>query len=323
MQVAWRADLFLDDPRTPTAARATRRMEAAFARFVEMGGVPLERWSIPLPADGPERPAGALPAWVSSGITDANRALLILGGGDTYVEDLWFFGGRAAVEAGWPVVLVDLPGQGATPDQGLHFGPRTLDGLFAVFDELHARGFAGEVVLLGWSGGGVFTTKYATVARAEDRVVALVASTPVHDVRAMFERALPALLRDPDSRLARLALRAARGNRVLASALAKYEWQFGPGGIVGVLDFLGSLGRADLTALDVPVLALVGRGEAPEGLRQARAVVDAVRPRHPASRIETFDAWSGGDAHCQVGNLPRAMSRVFDWLAELPPSPSS
>lgn len=311
-QVAWRASLFLADPRTLAADAATRRMEGAFAHSVETGGVALEKWSIPF-GDA------SLPAWVSTQIVDAPRAVLIVGGGDTYVEDLWFFGGRALLEHGWPVVMVDLPGQGATPSQGLYFGEQTLNGLETVFDALHARGFTGEVVLLGWSGGGIFTTKYASIARPQDRLLALVASTPVHDTRAMFTEALPGVLRGrSDSPLVRMVLAVARRNRVMAVSLAKYDWQFGPAGITGVLNTVDeTLAKTHLESLDVPVLALVGLGEDPEMLRQAKEVVDAAASLHPASRTETFDAWSGGAAHCQVGNLPYAMSLVRAWLQEV------
>lgn len=313
--VAWRAALFLSDPRTPAARAACDRIDHAFEQFVKTGDVPLERWRIPLGQ-------AELPAWASTDLQNAERLLLVIGGGDTYVEDLWFFGGKAALEHDWPVFMVDLPGQGTTPYQGLYFGEPTLDGITAVFDALHAHGFSGEVVLLGWSGGGIFTTKYATIARPEDRVKALVASTPIHDTVRMFTQAFPAVLRSqPNSRLTRALLALAKRNRVLAIALAQYDWQFGPGGILGVLDSTReSLAKADLEALDLPVLALAGMGEADELVRQAEEVIEAASKRHPQSRIEKFDAWSGGAAHCQVGNLPLAMSRVFEWLEEVQPT---
>lgn len=168
-------------------------------------------------------------------------------------------------------------------------------------------------------GGGIFTTKYASVARPEDRLVALVASTPVHDVRSMFEQALPRVLRGgTTSPLARVTLALARRNRVMAAALAKYDWQFGPAGLAGALETVDlSLLTTDLSAVDVPVLALVGAAEDLELQRQAKDVVAAVAARHPASRVETFDPISGGATHCQVGNLPDTMSRVTSWLSEV------
>ncbi len=219
------------------------------------------------------------------------------------------------LQVGLAVVLVDLPGQGSTPDQGLHFGIQTLDGLIRVFDAVRERGFGGDIVLLGWSGGGIFVTKYATLARPQDRLRAVVASAPVHDTAALFRAMLPAVLRrDPASPLVRGVLAVVRRNRVMRAALARYDWQFGPGGIAGAIEKFDALGRTDLSLVDVPVLALVGRDEDAESLRQATAVVAAVRTRHPASTVVTFDAASGAAAHCQVGNLPLALGRVIAWL---------
>ena len=37
---------------------------------------------------------------------------MMFGGGDTFVEDLYFYIGPAGLERGYNVVIVDLPGQG-------------------------------------------------------------------------------------------------------------------------------------------------------------------------------------------------------------------
>ncbi|WP_316669619.1 alpha/beta fold hydrolase [uncultured Propionibacterium sp.] len=309
-QVAHRAALAMLDPRTGEAREANAGMGRAFRRYLRAAGILLEHRPIPFRSR-------LLPAYATRSIGSADRLVLVIGGGDTYVEDLWFFGARALVEAGWPVVMVDLPGQGFTPDQGLYFGPSTLEAIAAVLDDLHARGFAGEVVMLGWSGGGILTTKYASAARPEDRIAALVASAPAHDARAMFERALPGVLRrNPDSRLLRVLLSVVRCDPVLDASLSKYDWQFGPAGLMGTLDAVGESVRTDPSLLDLPVLALVGADESEESARQAETVVDAVRPAHPSSRVVTFPAWTGAAAHCQIGNIPLAMREVLGWLDE-------
>ena len=296
------------DPTSAAAVNATAAMEQAFGSFLAAARVPLERWRVRIGG-------GVLPGYVSVGFRAAEQVIVVIGGGDTYAEDLWFFGGRALIEAGYAVAMVDLPGQGATPAQGLHFGEATLEGLTEVLRSLRVAGFSGEVVLLGWSGGGIFVTKYASLARPEDRLRAVIASTPIHDAEAMLRNALPAVLqREPDSKLLRLVLAVARRNAVLGTAIAKYQWQFGPRGIAGVLADLGELGRTDLDALEVPMLGLVGLSEDAEGLRQARPVITAARRRWPASELITFDAWTGADSHCQVGNLPLALTRIIHWL---------
>lgn len=309
--VARRAALMMLDPRSDEARTTTASMERSFLSFVHNAGIGLEPWSVPVEG-------GTLPACITSNAERAEHLVVVIGGGDTYVEDLWFFGGKALYEAGRLFVMVDLPGKGSTPHQDLHFGPRTLDGLGAVLGALRDRGCLADITLLGWSGGGIFVTKYASVARPEDRLAAVIASGPIHDAEAMFRNAIPTVLqRDPASPLRRAVLGVARRNPVLRGALAKYDWQFGPAGITGVVTAFAEEGRTDLDALNVPFLALVGLGEDPESMCQARRVINAVKERHPASTIITFDAWTGADAHCQVGNLPLAMQEVLRWLADL------
>jgi pimeloyl-ACP methyl ester carboxylesterase len=309
-QIAFRAVLAMTDPRSRQAATATAQMTSAFESMLAVSQTSLEPWEIDFHDT-------YLPAYVSVGFERSPRLLMIVGGGDTYVEDLWFFGARAAIQRGWSVLMVDLPGQGDTPSRGLHFGQQTMDGFRQVVDAAHHRGFAGELMLMGWSGGGIFTTRFASIATDDDRVGALVASTPVYDPATFFRRAIPRVLqRDPDSALTRTILSLARRNRVLRHALARYDWQFGPGGIAAVVDKFEGLGT-ELADLRAPVLALAGLAEASESLRQANSVIEHVRERHPASELVSFDAWSGGAAHCQVGNLPPALDRALDWLESL------
>lgn len=305
--VAAKASLMLTDPAGPSFVGAIEAMRDGFANFLRLAAPDV------VPLQVPFRD-GCLRGYASEGIEAADLAVLILGGGDTFAEDLWFLGGRALHEAGIAFAAVDLPGQGDAPLQGWYFGADTLEGLTATLDTLHARGFAGQLVLLGWSGGGIFVTKYASLARPEDRLRAVIGSTPIHDVGAFFAAALPSVLRRPDSPLARAAMALARRHPVRRVLLAKYDWQFGPTGIAGMIASAATLGRTELEDLDLPVLALVGGSEDAEALRQAAAVVDAVRPRHPASDVVVFDGWTGADAHCQVGNLDLALERVIGWL---------
>ncbi len=50
---------------------------------------------------------------------------ILIGGGETCAEELYFWVGPAGVRRGYHVLLVDLPGQGMTPFEGLFFRTNT------------------------------------------------------------------------------------------------------------------------------------------------------------------------------------------------------
>jgi pimeloyl-ACP methyl ester carboxylesterase len=306
--VAARAALNLADPGQPTAAHLVERMQACFTSAMAARGERLEPWNIPY-GDA------HLPAYVS---TDLGRPVLIVvvGGGDTYREDLWFFGGGDALARGYAVMMADLPGQGSTPGQGLHFGPQTVEALDVAVRAVRERGFTGRTVLLGWSGGGLFATAYTAQYGGVD---ALIASTPILDIARAIEVALPGVLRsNPSGPLAGLATRlGAALNPVLSVTLARYDEQFGPGGIASMLGTLRALGTVDAAQVDIPLLALVGMSEDTELRRQAHEAFDSVVLRRPESRLVEFPPESGADAHCQVNNLPLALAHIFDWLGQI------
>lgn len=150
-------------------------------------------------------------------------------------------------------------------------------------------------------------------------VNAWVASTPIADMVAGLQQALPAVIRRrPDGAPQRfLVSLAARLNPVRAITLAKYERQFGADGIHGALRVLKAVGPVDLARIDAPLLALVGASEDAEFRRQAYQVHQAVRQRRPESRLIEFAPDTGADAHCQVNNLPLALAHTFAWLNDI------
>jgi pimeloyl-ACP methyl ester carboxylesterase len=303
---AARAALNMCDPSGSEAPGLVATMELEFQAAMSAEGNGLEPWELPFES-------GHLPAYVSSDLQRASTLFVVVGGGDTYREDLWFFGGGAALARGYAVLMADLPGQGKTPCDGLHFGLKTVEALDVVIRSVRDRGFSGKIVLCGWSGGGLFTAKYIELYGGID---AWIASTPIEDMARLFEEAMPALLRrNPSGWLQQAVLRiAGRMNPVLYASLRKYDWQFGPGGIAGAVDLFRRVGRVDIDRLNTPLLALMGISEAREGREQAQRIYDAVRTRQPMSALVEFPPASGADAHCQVNNLALAFDHIFEWL---------
>ena len=67
------------------------------------------------------------------------KTLIMIGGGDTYVEDLYLIIGPAAIKRGYNLLIVDLPGQGGLPFDGLYMRPDTENQIPAVVDYAVSR----------------------------------------------------------------------------------------------------------------------------------------------------------------------------------------
>ncbi|MGE5528181.1 MAG: alpha/beta hydrolase family protein, partial [Patescibacteria group bacterium] len=105
-------DPFTDQRLQPYLARA----RACFRRAVSLMDGLLE--PVEVPYQGTKLPGYFLKPDLSG---DRRRTLLMIGGGDTYVEDLYYSIGPAGVKRGYNVLFVDLPGQGDLPFRGLYF----------------------------------------------------------------------------------------------------------------------------------------------------------------------------------------------------------
>ena len=316
--VAARAAWHLVDPEDAQAQELLDQLERCFQAF--LGATDSRLAAVEL-----ETTVGTLPGYATAPIDDGSDDVsvwyVVVGGGDTFREDLWFFGGGRALAEGYDVLLVDLPGQGSTPYRGLHFGQATILALRELLVRLRAHRPAARIVLTGFSGGGYFTLKAlddpATASAA--RVDALVASTPVTDIATLLRRGMPATLTArPRGWRARILTRVAgRMSPVTATALNKYWWQFGTDDLAELIGLAGQAGVVDVARLDQPLLAIVGESEPAEATRQASAAFADVSQRHPASKTVNFAKWTGADAHCQVNNLGLAQDTIMAWLAEV------
>ena len=316
--VAARAAWHLVDPANAQAQELHDRLERCFQAFLAASGSRLAAVEL-------TTTVGTLPGYATTPIDAASDAAsvwyVVVGGGDTFREDLWFFGGGRALAEGYDVLLIDLPGQGSTPYRGLHFGEATILALRELLVRLRAHRPAARIVLTGFSGGGYFTLKAlddpATASAA--RVDALVASTPVADVATLLRRGMPAALTArPHGWRARILTRVAgRMSPVMATALNKYWWQFGTDDLAELIDLAGQAGVVDVARLDQPLLAIVGQSEPAEAARQASEVFADISRRQPASKMVNFARWTGADAHCQVNNLGLAQDTIMAWLAKV------
>jgi len=303
---ARRFALHYEDPTTSAWRSGVSSMEQEFERAIDLAGVPLRAVEVPFEH-------GTLPGYYLEVDGFPRPTLLVIGGGDTFREDLFYFGGYPAWRRGYHALMVDLPGQGNTPAAGFTFRHEASGSIGACLDWLagHATSPDPRIATYGLSGGGYFT---AQAVAADPRIQAWIASTPITDMARLFERELGSAVRAPGWLLNTIATLLGRTDAILDVSLKKYAWQF------GTPDFAEAVARVrseapvvDDAAITCPSLFLLGEGEAAELRRQTEDLAASMARDGRRVTVRAFRR-EDGDAHCQVTNLALAHLVVFDWL---------
>jgi pimeloyl-ACP methyl ester carboxylesterase len=260
-----------------------------------------------LPATFFQVPYGgkALPGlFLRNAAADAPVVLLI-GGADTCFEDLFLSYGRATWERGYSVAIVDLPGQGITPVDGLYWETEPEHSIAAVVDSLVQQfgAKAGRIALIGSSLGGYFATR---AAGYESRLATVIASTPFPAPGELFAASVHAAL--------------AGGAAVTTpSSAAVRSWQTSlwKAGVSTPREFLARWepARADAARVTLPFLSILGAGDSPMFAAQARLWHEQIRS--PRKDFVFLDAATGADGHCQVNARVRLVQEACGWMDEV------
>lgn len=304
---AYRAALQYCEPNTEQFNQLLQRMEDAFQTGVRYLGAPIRAVEIPFETS-------SLPGYYLEIPEKECPTLIMVGGGDSYREDLFYFAGYPGWQRGYNVLMVDLPGQGKVPGRGLHFRADMEKAISALLDWLESNGVEkpSMAAVYGVSGGGYFT---AQGAAADPRIQAWIASTPIYDVAMVFEKSMGHVLKAPGLLLNAWMKLTSKVNRSAEINLQKYVWQFGTSDFKAAMNAVLMQAKAvDYRKILCPSLFLVGEGEDSELRRQAKFLYEEMRKGGVAVCLKEFSVADGADAHCQVNNLRLAHLVVFDWL---------
>ena len=240
--------------------------------------------------------------------------VIVVGGGDTYAEDLHFWAGAAGPTHGYNVLSLELPGYGLSPTRGLHLFAGLEAPMVAAVDFALGRPEvdAERLAAYGISGGGYAVTR---AAATEERIHAAVATTPIYDIYRLITEAIPNFLLDEShSGVSRWLLEiSGRFNKAGKNNMDKFAWQSGKGSLLEAVRVTEGE-PVDVGAIQCPMLCLAAEGDPPEALRQAKFVFDHLE--HPKKAMRILTAEEGAEAHTHVNNLPLLHQVVFDWLDE-------
>jgi alpha-beta hydrolase superfamily lysophospholipase len=305
------AEFFLapDDARR---ADAYRKNVLAFYQGLDAQGVPYERSMI---AYGSSHLNAVY--YPGSAGADSRPLLVVVGGYDSTLEELYLGIAAAAHQRGYSVLAYEGPGQGAVlREQGLTMQADWEKPNAAVLDAfLSNHPKPRKIVLLGESLGGYLAPRAAAF---DTRIDGVVAYDIWYDGYAIATRHVPSFVfwlhahgydgvlqsltrRNPDS-----------GSRW---AVANGQWVFGVHGMFDVLDAFKAYRLAPVAAqIRQDVLLLAGTEDHFVPIEQLELTKKALTAAHSVTAV-SFDAASGGALHCQMGAPSLWQGVLFDWMA--------
>jgi pimeloyl-ACP methyl ester carboxylesterase len=304
---AFRFALQYIDPTKPEFTEHVLSMEQAFLQGTACLGVPLRSVEIPFEK-------ASLPGYFLEHDDQPRPLVLMIGGGDSFREDLFYFAGYPGWKRGYNVLMVDLPGQGKVPGRGLYYRPDMGTPIRAVIDwlETNAAVRPEQIAIYGISGGGFYTCQGVA---CDPRIQAWVASTPFFDYELVVRREFGSVLKAPGWLLNLYQRLAGSLNKSAHINLNKYAWSAGmPSFAYAVEHGLPLFKPVDYTKIGCPSLFLVGEGEGEELKRETQVLFEDFSRRGVDVTLRRFTAEEGADGHCQLTNLRLAHLIIFDWL---------
>ena len=271
------------------------RHQKAFAAAVEALGLPATFFQVAWQGK-------ALPGLFLRNAAAGAPVVLLIGGADTCMEDLFLSYGRGLWERGYSVAIADLPGQGRLAADGLYWDTEPERPIAAVVDTLVQRFDArpGRIALLGLSLGGYFA---ARAAGAEPRFATVVASTPFPAPGELFAASVRAAMAGGPP-----------GHAPSSAAQRSRQTAFWKAGVHTPQEFLARWepARADPERVTLPFLSVLGGGDSPMFAQQARDWHARIRSQR--KDFVFLDAASGADGHCQVNARVRLVQEACGWM---------
>lgn len=293
--------MMTDDPRLrPTAARSRNAMKAAGKLF----DPPLQY--VELPFEGT-----VLPGYFRKAAADGKprKTLLMLGGGETFAEDLVFYIMPQAIARGYNFMTLDLPGQGLLPLEGKVFRPEMQHSIRKAVDFLAARKDVdtSKLAVFGISGGGGFAPQ---AAEHDRRIKAVVMSSCVVDAEPLFASMTPVITATPE-KIATFS--SFHGN---TAKLVAWRWGVPMDNVPGLV--AANRGFAfDPAKVTVPALSLVGEGEYQNAETQRQQAVCLDKLANPNKTLVVSPLDEGASNHVIMENRALMAQVVFDWLDDV------
>jgi alpha-beta hydrolase superfamily lysophospholipase len=309
------AEFFLppNDPKRPISAEKNIR---SFYAGLDTLGVAHERIRVPY---GTAHHLQAV--YYPADREDLEKPLIVLGGGfDSTLEELYFVLVNAAHERGYSVLTYDGPGQGSVlRDQGLTFTHEWEKPVGAVVDTfLNAHARPRKMVLIGMSMGGYLAPRAAAF---DERFNGVVAYDVLFDMGPTARRDVPPsafwLYHHGFAAIVDGII------RIKAAQSPGFAWAISNGmwtlGVKHPLDTVTALQKYTLAGvaqrIKCDVLILAGAEDHFVAIEQVTQFENALTSARSVT-TKTYNRASGGAEHCQMRAQTLWHADFFDWLTE-------
>ncbi|WP_432738600.1 alpha/beta hydrolase family protein [Maridesulfovibrio sp. FT414] len=234
------------------------------------------------------------------------KTLVMIGGGETFIEDLFFYIEPQAHARGYNFMTVDLPGQGMMPLSGQVFRTDTNMAMKKVIDYALSRPDVdrNRLASYGISGGGLFVPQ---AAMHDSRIKAIAMNSGVVDAQRLF-RTMPATQASPEN--------IAEWSSFHAGVVKSICWRYGVNNPAELVE--ANRGNTfDGSKIKAPALLIVGEGEyrSKEVQRQQQIAMESFRDKRSCLVVTPSD--EGATNHCIMENRSLVGQVLFDWLDEV------
>lgn len=252
-----------------------------------------------------------LPGYFRKAAADGKprKTLLMLGGGETFAEDLVFYVMPEAIARGYNFMTLDLPGQGLMPLEGKPFKPEMYHAIGKAVDFLTARPDVDPTKLaaFGISGGGGFAPQ---AAEHDPRIKAVVMSSCVVDAEPLFASMTPVVTATPE--------KVATFTSFHRNTVKLVAWRWG----VSMDDVPGLVAANhgfsfDPTKVTVPALSVIGEGEYQNAETKRQQALCLEKLANPNKKLVVTPLNEGASNHVLMENRSLMAQVVFDWLDDV------
>jgi len=301
--VCYRAALVSMMPDNPKFSRLAAKARYCMKTAGKLYDPPVEYIEIPFENT-------VLPGYFVKGDLSGKKCktLIMIGGGETFAEDNYFYIAEQTVKRGYNFLTVDLPGQGTLPAEKHFFRYDTEVPMKAVLDYACSRPEVDRerLAAFGISNGGYFVPR---AAMFDKRIKAVVVSAAVVDNYRMFKQ-MPFAI-DTQEQIDKWP--PFKHNII---SVVTWRWGLDPS------DVKGQVGKNvkfqwDPKKVDCPFLDLIGEGEYvnEETKRQQKECMDGLPNANRKFVVTPLN--EGASEHCINMNRSLMSQVVFDWLDEI------